>query len=143
MVVTGEKPESEMEESVFDPTFGGELPAVIGGGEESVFDPTFGGTKPLPGTPTNTPGTKPSTTKPATTTKPRLTSSGITASTETTDPLYAGEMGDFNLFTTLEDILADQSDKKDSAKSKVRTKMATGGHIDEFNVDALLRLLRS
>jgi hypothetical protein len=31
-------------ESVFDPTFGGELPAVIGGGAESVFDPTFGGT---------------------------------------------------------------------------------------------------
>jgi hypothetical protein len=30
-------------ESVFDPTFGGELPAVIGSGAESVFDPTFGG----------------------------------------------------------------------------------------------------
>jgi hypothetical protein len=31
-------------ESVFDPTFGGELPSVIGSGAESVFDPTFGGT---------------------------------------------------------------------------------------------------
>lgn len=31
-------------ESVFDPTFGGELSPVIGGGAESVFDPTFGGT---------------------------------------------------------------------------------------------------
>jgi hypothetical protein len=32
-----------MLESVFDPTFGGELAPVIGGGAESVFDPTSGG----------------------------------------------------------------------------------------------------
>ena len=32
-----------MLESVFDPTFGGQLAPVIGGGAESVFDPTSGG----------------------------------------------------------------------------------------------------
>jgi hypothetical protein len=31
-------------ESVFDPTYGGELSPVMGGGAESVFDPTYGGT---------------------------------------------------------------------------------------------------
>jgi hypothetical protein len=56
-------------------------------------------------------------------------------------------MGDFNLFATLEDILADQSDKKDSTNSKVKTKMATGGHLDDLlgqqlSVDDLLNLLR-
>lgn len=44
------------DESVFDPTYGGELPPVIGGGDENVFDPTVGGTLPLPPDSTGIPG---------------------------------------------------------------------------------------
>ena len=60
-------------------------------------------------------------------------------------------MGDFDLFATLEELLADKPDKtdkkKDNKKSKDKTKMATGGHLDDLlaeqmTVDDLLRLLR-
>jgi hypothetical protein len=76
-----------------------------------------------------------------------VTTTPINAQGERIDPIYAGAMGDFNLFATLEDILADQSDKKDSTNSKVKTKMATGGHLDDLlgqqlSVDDLLNLLR-
>ena len=67
--------------------------------------------------------------------------------TETTDPIYAGKMGDFNLFATLEEILANESGEKASTKPNVKTKMATGGHLDDLlaeqmTVDDLLKLLR-
>jgi hypothetical protein len=66
---------------------------------------------------------------------------------ETTNPIYAGEMGDFNLFATLPELLAQSNDEKDSDKSKDKTKMATGGHLDDLlgqqlSVDDLLNLLR-
>ena len=68
-------------------------------------------------------------------------------STETTDPIYAGKMGDFNLFATLEELLANESGEKASTKPSVKTKMATGGHLDDLlaeqmTVDDLLNLLR-
>ena len=72
-------------------------------------------------------------------------------SEDKTDPIYAGGMDDFDLFATLEELLADKSDKtdkkKDNKKSKDKTKMATGGHLDDLlaeqmTVDDLLKLLR-
>jgi hypothetical protein len=72
-------------------------------------------------------------------------------SEDKTDPIYAGGMEDFDLFATLEELLADKSDKtdkkKDNKKSKDKTKMATGGHLDDLlaeqmTVDDLLKLLR-
>jgi hypothetical protein len=60
-------------------------------------------------------------------------------------------MDDFDLFATLEELLNENSDttdkKKDSKKSKEKTKMATGGHLDDLlaeqmTVDDLLKLLR-
>ena len=60
-------------------------------------------------------------------------------------------MDDFNLFATLEELLSENSDKKDTKKdnkkSKDKTKMATGGHLDDLlaeqmTVDDLLKLLR-
>ena len=74
-----------------------------------------------------------------------------TAEGERIDPIYAGAMDDFDLFATLEELLADNSDKKDTKKdnkkSKDKTKMATGGHLDDLlaeqmTVDDLLKLLR-
>jgi hypothetical protein len=67
--------------------------------------------------------------------------------TETTDPIYAGKMGNFNLFATLEELLADKSGENASANPKDKTKMATGGHLDDLlaeqiSVDDLLKLLR-
>ena len=93
-----------------------------------------------------TPPVKPPVT-PTTSTAPSFTPSGAYTSTETIDPIYAGAMGDFDLFATLEELLASDQDKKDSANSKVRTKMATGGHLDsllaeQITVDDLLKLLR-
>jgi hypothetical protein len=70
---------------------------------------------------------------------------------ERTDPIYAGAMDDFDLFATLEELLSNNSDKKDTKKankkSKDKTKMATGGHLDDLlaeqmTVDDLLNLLR-
>ena len=60
-------------------------------------------------------------------------------------------MGDFNLFATLEELLSENSDKKDTKKdnkkSKDKTKMSSGGHLDDLlaeqmTVDDLLKLLR-
>lgn len=110
-----------------------------------------------PVTPPTTPATKsasakPSATKPPTvatpaSTLPSFTPSGSYVTTETTDPIYAGKMGDFNLFSTLEELLASESGEKASTKPNVKTKMATGGHLDDllaeqFSVDDLLKLLR-
>ena len=70
---------------------------------------------------------------------------------EKIDPIYAGGMDDFDLFATLEELLADKPDKtdkkKDNKNSKDKTKMATGGHLDDLlaeqmTVDDLLKLLR-
>ena len=82
---------------------------------------------------------------------PTPTTSGLSAQGERTDPIYAGAMDDFNLFATLEELLSENSDKKDTKKdnkkSKDKTKMATGGHLDDLlaeqmTVDDLLKLLR-
>jgi hypothetical protein len=76
---------------------------------------------------------------------------GSYTSEDKTNPIYAGGMEDFDLFATLEELLADKSDKtdtkKDNKKSKDKTKMATGGHLDDLlaeqmTVDDLLKLLR-
>jgi hypothetical protein len=78
-------------------------------------------------------------------------STGSYVSEDKTDPIYAEGMDDFNLFATLEELFADNSDKtgkkKDAKKSKDKTKMATGGHLDDLlaeqmTVDDLLNLLR-
>jgi len=66
---------------------------------------------------------------------------------EKTDPIYAGGMDDFNLLATLQELLAEEAPKKDDKKSKDKTKMATGGHLDDLlaeqmTVDDLLKLLR-
>ena len=73
--------------------------------------------------------------------------SGFAASGEKTDPIYAGGMDDFNLLATLQELLAEEPPKKDDKKSKDKTKMATGGHLDDLlaeqmTVDDLLKLLR-
>ena len=70
---------------------------------------------------------------------------------EKTDPIYATGMDNFDLFATLEELLAGNSDKKDNKKdtkkSKEKTKMASGGYLDDLlaepmTVDDLLKLLR-
>jgi hypothetical protein len=66
---------------------------------------------------------------------------------EKTDPIYAGGMDDFNLLATLEELLASEAPKKDTKKSKDKTKMASGGYLDDLlaeqmTVDDLLKLLR-
>jgi hypothetical protein len=74
--------------------------------------------------------------------------SALSAQGEKIDPIYAGAMGDFDLFATLEELLKDNPEpKKDNKKSKDKTKMATGGHLDDLlaeqmTVDDLLKLLR-
>jgi hypothetical protein len=78
---------------------------------------------------------------------PSFTPSGVSLSPEILSPIYAGKMGDFNLFSTLEELLNDKSNEKDSTNSKDTTKMATGGHLDDLlaeqiSVDDLLKLLR-
>jgi hypothetical protein len=75
-------------------------------------------------------------------------STGGYSSAEETNPIYAGAMDDFDLFATLEELLKENPDKKkDNKKSKDKTKMATGGHLDDLlaeqmTVDDLLKLLR-
>jgi hypothetical protein len=82
---------------------------------------------------------------------PMAPTTSVFAEGERTDPIYAEGMDDFDLFATLEELLADDSGKtdkkKDSKKSKDKTKMATGGHLDDLlaeqmTVDDLLKLLR-
>jgi len=85
---------------------------------------------------------------PKTTTDTTLATAATPAtSTETTAPIYAGAMDDFNLFSTLSDLLADNENKKTTQQSQQTTKMATGGHLDDLlaeqiTVDDLLKLLR-
>jgi len=74
-------------------------------------------------------------------------STGVSASGERIDPIYAEGMDAFDLFATLQELLAEEPKKKDSKKSKEKTKMATGGHLDDLlaeqmTVDDLLKLLR-
>jgi hypothetical protein len=102
---------------------------------------------PTPKVPTSTKAPTVPAANPPSVTLPSFTPSGGYASTETIDPIYAGAMGDFNLFATLEELLASDQDKKDNTKPNVKTKMATGGHLDDllveqFSVDDLLKLLR-
>jgi hypothetical protein len=73
--------------------------------------------------------------------------SGPVDSGEKTDPIYAGGMDSFNLLATLQELLAEEAPKKDDKKSKDKTKIATGGHLDDLlaeqmTVDDLLKLLR-
>ena len=88
-----------------------------------------------------------------TTTTPAITPaiSSTAVSTETTSPIYAGPMGPFDLFATLPELLADDTDKEDKKKTtrqtQQTTKMATGGLLDDLlaeqmTVDDLLNLLR-
>ena len=88
-----------------------------------------------------------------TTTTPAITPTISTAgvNTETTSPIYAGPMGAFDLFATLPELLADDTDKEDKKKTtrqtQQTTKMATGGLLDDLlaeqmTVDDLLNLLR-
>ena len=84
---------------------------------------------------------------PITTTTPTYTTGASGAQGEKIDPIYAGGMDDFNLLATLQELLHESSDKKDTKKSKDKTKMATGGHLDDLlaeqmTVDDLLKLLR-
>lgn len=74
-------------------------------------------------------------------------STGSYVSGEETKPIYAEGMDEFDLFATLQQLLAAEPEKKDSKKSKEKTKMATGGHLDDLlaeqmTVDDLLKLLR-
>jgi len=82
---------------------------------------------------------------------PTMPTTGVSAEGERTDPIYAGGMDDFDLFATLEELLKENSDKtdkkKDNKKSKEKTKMASGGYLDDLlaeqmTVDDLLKLLR-
>ena len=73
--------------------------------------------------------------------------SNVSGAGDKTDPIYAGGMDDFNLLATLQELLAEEAPKKDNKKSKDKTKMATGGHLDDLlaeqmTVDDLLKLLR-
>ena len=82
-----------------------------------------------------------------TTTIPTYTSSGYYGPGEKNEPIYAGGMDDFNLLATLEELLKESSTKKDTKETKQKTKMATGGHLDDLlaeqmTVDDLLKLLR-
>ena len=106
-------------------------------------------TTPAPTTPAPTTPVKPTTPAPTTPAPASFvpSSGGMAMSTETTDPIYAGKMGGFDLFATLQEILANESGEKASTKPKDKTKMATGGHLDDLlaeqiTVDDLLKLLR-
>jgi hypothetical protein len=73
--------------------------------------------------------------------------SGGGAPVDTTAPIYATGMSDFNLFATLEDLLGENAKKKTTQQSQQDTKMATGGYLDnllaeQITVDDLLKLLR-
>jgi ribosomal protein L12E/L44/L45/RPP1/RPP2 len=80
-------------------------------------------------------------------TTPSFVPAGIATSSETTNPIYAGAMDDFNLFATLNELLTDDENKKTTQQTQQTTKMATGGHLDDLlaeqmTVDDLLNLLR-
>lgn len=82
-----------------------------------------------------------------TTTTPTYTSSGYYGPGEKNEPIYAGGMDEFNLLATLEELLKESSTKKDTKETKQKTKMASGGHLDDLlaeqmTVDDLLKLLR-
>jgi len=104
-----------------------------------------------PGQTKNAAGVCVPTTTTTTPTTPSFVPTAIPASTETTSPIYAGPMGDFDLFATLPELLADDTDKEDKKKTtrqtQQTTKMATGGLLDDLlaeqmTVDDLLNLLR-
>jgi len=193
-----------MLESVFDPTFGGELSPVIGGGAESVFDPTSGGSAldagmnayPNTGNIGSPSSIKLSDAKRALDvvnkltggTQPTGTAAGTvgtaagTAGATGTDPLSAlqqqasnaallnllgskPELANIKSYKELfgEDLfggkyvppsaggaqseaLADygSADNPSTAsQNEDEQQLFTGGHVDDFDVDALLQILRS
>lgn len=193
-----------MLESVFDPTFGGELSPVIGGGAESVFDPTSGGSAldagmnayPNTGNIGSPSSIKLSDAKRALDvvnkltggTQPAGTAAGTagtaagTAGATGTDPLSAlqqqtsnaallnllgskPELANIKSYKELfgEDLfggkyvppsaggtqseaLADygSADNPSTAlQNEDEQQLFTGGHVDDFDVDALLQILRS
>jgi hypothetical protein len=84
---------------------------------------------------------------PISTTTPIYTPSSAAGPGEKNEPIYAGGMDAFNLLATLQELLAEEAPKKDDKKSKDKTKMASGGHLDDLlaeqmTVDDLLKLLR-
>ena len=101
-------------------------------------------TPPVVKPPVVVPPVKPTT--PVTNVTNVFSSSGA-APVDTTSPIYAKGMSDFNLFATLEDLLGEKPAKKDTQQSQQDTKMATGGYLDsllaeQITVDDLLKLLR-
>ena len=196
-------------EHVFDPTFGGELAPVIGGGAESVFDPTLGesaldaGMNAYPntgniGSPSSiklsdakrafdaasklTGGNQPAgSTKPVYDAAGKLISGGTAGATGTatgTDPLSAlqqqasnasllnflggkPELANIKSFKELfgEGLFGDSyvppsaggsqaapvqyADLGTASQNEDEQQLFTGGHVDDFDVDALLQILRS
>jgi hypothetical protein len=195
-------------EHVFDPTFGGELAPVIGGGAESVFDPTLGESAldagmnaypntgnigaPKPITPSDikraldvaskvTGGDQPTgSTKPVYDAAGKLISGGAAGATGTAgvDPLSVlqqqasnasllnllgskPELANIKSFKELfgEGLFGDSyvppsaggsqaapvqyADLGTASQNEGEQQLFTGGHVDDFDVDALLQILRS
>jgi hypothetical protein len=197
-------------EHVFDPTFGGELAPVIGGGAESVFDPTLGesaldaGMNAYPSTGSGLdagmdayPNTgnigspssiKPSDIKRALDAASKVTggnqpttpggTAGATGTAIGTDPLSVlqqqasnasllnllgskPELANIKSFKELfgEGLFGDSyvppsaggaqaapvqyADSGTASQNEDEQQLFTGGHVDDFDVDALLQILRS
>jgi len=87
------------------------------------------------------------TTTPVTNVTNVFSSPGGAAPVDTTAPIYAKGMSDFDFFATMEDLLGEKRAKKDTQQDQQDTKMATGGYLDnllaeQITVDDLLKLLR-
>ena len=199
-----------MLESVFDPTFGGELSPVIGGGAESVFDPTSGGSAldagmnaypstgsgldagmdayPNTGNIGSPSSIKPSDIKRALDAASKVTggnqpttpggTAGATGTATGTDPLSVlqqqasnasllnllgskPELANIKSFKELfgEGLFGDSyvppsaggaqaapvqyADSGTASQNEDEQQLFTGGHVDDFDVDALLQILRS
>lgn len=145
MEVTAPRLINAGDENVYNP---GE---TYNAGDENVFAP---GTTSSEKTTTNTgskitvtpPGAK--TPTPATSAQPSTPASYKGSTTTTLDPIYAETGSDWSLFKTLEELMAGSRAEKDSKKSKQKTKMASGGYLDNMlaesgSVDDLLKILRN
>lgn len=189
-------------EHVFDPTFGGELSPVIGGGAESVFDPTSGGSAldagvdayPNTGNIGSPSSIKLSDAKraldaanklmggnqPTGSAKPVYDAAGklISGGTSGVDPLSVlqqqtsnaallnllgskPELANIKSFKELfgEGLFGDTyvppsaggsqvapvqyADSGTASQNEDEQQLFTGGHVDDFDVDALLQILRS
>jgi hypothetical protein len=76
-----------------------------------------------------------------------FSSPGGAAPVDTTAPIYAKGMSDFDFFATMDDLLGERRAKKDTQQGQQDTKMAAGGYLDsllaeQISVDDLLKLLR-